>query len=259
MPGHCTALHGAMFMACPDIVAALLNAGADPFSADQIGNVPFHYAAIGSQVKNIDYWLERFPEWDLELPNTVVGGIALGLAVCMGPKKYDTVKRLLDAGASVETLTHSGGTILCGACSNTDADPAVIRLILEHLRSMRGCSRGKDIVGGINHRAYTGTCAQSMKWYLIHTLTKALYRCRLIKSGLFTHLAMEPGSTALHFAVRSGDYSLVELLLSEGSANPRIRNDLGLDAVAFSDFWGPFPPVRELLLKYTKQRERQKK
>ena len=57
-----------MCVASPDIVAALLDAGADLFSADHIGNVPFHHAAIGGQVKNIDYCLERFPEWNLEPP-----------------------------------------------------------------------------------------------------------------------------------------------------------------------------------------------
>eukprot|EP00940_MAST-03C_sp_MAST-3C-sp2_P003512 g3512.t1 len=249
MPGNCTALHLAMFMACPEIVAALLDAGADPFSADQIGNVPFHYAAITGQVKNIGYWLERFPEWDLELPNTTIGGIALGLAVYMGPKKYDTVKRLLNAGASVETLTYSGGSILAAACDNPDADPAVIRLLLERLRIICEGRAGKMVVGNINYRCCTGLRTQSKKWYLIHMLTKTLYRCRAIKSGLLVYLAMNAGATALHFAAINGDIDTIQPLLEHG-ADLSIRTDLGKTP---QDLCHSFPDLEDALTKHQRK------
>ena len=49
----------------------------------------------------------------------------------MGANKLETVKVLLDAGASLDFRTFTGGTCLTGAVENEDSDPDVVRVILE--------------------------------------------------------------------------------------------------------------------------------
>jgi hypothetical protein len=82
--GKMNALSVAMFMGSPEIVKMLLDRGFDPMLSDIAGNHPFLFACISNRVDNVKLWLKRFPEWDLEAPNRVVGGVALGCAVYMG-------------------------------------------------------------------------------------------------------------------------------------------------------------------------------
>ena len=85
MTGHLTALIGAMIASGFDSVCLLLQHGADPYESDVNGNDAFMFASAFGNTENAKFWLERFPDWDLERKNKVAGGIALGQAVHMGP------------------------------------------------------------------------------------------------------------------------------------------------------------------------------
>jgi hypothetical protein len=111
VPGLSTPLIGAMFASRPKIVSLLLEHGADPFETDIAGNDPFMFASISGRIDNVKFWLDRFPKWNLERKNTVVGGFALGHAVYMGPQRLELVKVLLDHGALTTTTTDSVCTL----------------------------------------------------------------------------------------------------------------------------------------------------
>jgi len=57
-------------------------------------------ASIFGRSDNIKFWLDKFPDWDLERKNKLVGGVALGQAVYMGPNRLELVKVLLNHGSS---------------------------------------------------------------------------------------------------------------------------------------------------------------
>jgi ankyrin repeat protein len=84
----------------------------------------------------------------------------------MGPSRFDLTKLLVEKGAKLETRTHSGSNVLMSACENEDADPIVIRFLLN-----------RNI--NINYRRR----AQSAKWYIISHLAKAVVICD--KAGPF--------------------------------------------------------------------------
>ena len=99
IPGGTTTLMAAMMTASPEVVSMLLESGANVQSVDVMGNDAFMFASIFGRPKNLQCWLERVKDWDLNRQNTVFGGCALGHAVYMGANKLETVKVLLDAGA----------------------------------------------------------------------------------------------------------------------------------------------------------------
>ena len=78
---------------------------------------------------------ERVKDWDLSRQNTVLGGCALAIGVYMGANKLETVKILLDAGASLDWRTFAGGNVLTNAVDNEDSDPDVVRIVLEKMKS----------------------------------------------------------------------------------------------------------------------------
>ena len=110
----------------------LLESGANVESVDVIGKDGFMLASAFGRPDNLQCWLERVKDWDLNRQNTLVGGCALSHAVYMGANKLETVKVLLDAGASLDYRTFTGGTALTGAAENEDSDPDVVRIILEN-------------------------------------------------------------------------------------------------------------------------------
>ena len=81
-----------MVIKLQNIVSLLLEHGADPYETDIAGNDPLMFASIFGRTDNVKFWLNRFPDWDLERKNKVVGGVALGHAVYMGPHRLELVK-----------------------------------------------------------------------------------------------------------------------------------------------------------------------
>jgi ankyrin repeat protein len=171
--------------------------------------------------------------------NSVVGGCALGQAVYMGANKLETVKVLLDAGASLDYRTFSGGTSLSGAVENEDSDPNVVRLVLEKLKESYS---SKEFTSIVNYKRTSTT----WKWRCIYSVAKVLYRTGASKGGLMKFLAIESGTSALNHAVVRGDVEIVKILLEYG-ADPYVENDLGMNAFKICDMVGPFPSVRNVL------------
>ena len=128
--GKMNALSVAMFMGTPEIVEMLLDKEFDPMLSDVAGNHPFLFACISNRIDNVKFWLKRFPEWDLEIPNRVVGGVALGCALYIGPNRFELVKLLLTKGARANSTSWNGTTHLIAQCANEDADPKVLELLL---------------------------------------------------------------------------------------------------------------------------------
>ena len=171
----------------------------------------------------------------------MIGGCALGVAVYMGANKLETVKILIDAGASLEYQTFGGGTLLVNAVDNEDSDPEVIRLVLEKLKSTHSAQELSSLV---NSRRIPIT----FKWKCIYFVAKSLYRTSLSTSGLMKSLAMDSGTTALNLAVARGDVEVVQILLENG-ADPYIANDLGMNAFEICKKSGPFKNVERVLRK----------
>ena len=199
----------------------LLDHGADPFETDAVGNDAFMFACVFGRTENVKFWLKRFPNWDLERKNKVVGGNALGQAVHMGPRRVEIVKILLDNGAKLDYRTDTGGSILSNICSCVDGSPELIQFVFDRMsHTLR-----KQEVNFQNQ-------AQTFKWKAIHRIARFLVRNKLTHSGLAEGLARIGGSTALHSAVRSGDVDVVNLLLQYG-ADPSLKNALGMSSVDF--------------------------
>ena len=136
----------AMMTASPEVVSMLLESGANVENVDVMGNDAFMFASIFGRPKNLQCWLERVKDWDLNRQNTVLGGCALGNAVYMGANKLETVKVLLDAGASLDYRTFSGGNVLTNAVENEDSDPDVVRIVLEKFKSSCSSKEFSSIV-----------------------------------------------------------------------------------------------------------------
>ena len=200
--------------------------GCNPVETDVSGNDPLMFASIFGRTDNVKFWLDRFPDWNFERKNKVAGGVALSHAVYMGPKRLELVKILLDHGASLNSRTDLGSSILITICSNEDAEPETLQLLLKNKNT-------------VNYKLRAGT----FKWRNIHRLARFLTRNNLTDSGLMNALAQDSGSTALHYAVQRGDVDVVNLLLRHG-ADPAIKNDLGKSP---ADYCDAFPELRGAL------------
>ena len=111
-----------------DIVSLLLEHGADPYESDIAGNDPLMFASMFGRTDNVKFWLKRFPDWDLERKNKVVGGVALGHAVYMGPHRLELVKFF----SSMELLwiieQIQEARFFTALCSSEDCDPELLEL-----------------------------------------------------------------------------------------------------------------------------------
>jgi len=230
----------AMGCASSEIVSLLLEHGANPQATDVAGNTALHFASIVGRTDNVKFWLSRFPKWDLEKKNKVVGGVALGNAVYMGPNRFDLVKVLLNHRASMSLTNYSGASILMSLCASEDCDPELVKLVLES----KNCP-------SVNYRRH----GQTLKWRNIYRLARALVRTKLSKSGLMVSLARACGSTALHYAVRRGDVDVVNLLLHHG-ADPSLTDGLGKSPMDYCD---AFPELRGALKRVIHMQERSTK
>ncbi len=107
IPGNLTPLMSAMMTASVEIVSMLLECGANAECVDAIGNDAFMFASLFGRPKNMQYWLDRFENYDLERGNTV-SMTSLILAAYIGSNKLETVKTLCNNGARVDAISHMG-------------------------------------------------------------------------------------------------------------------------------------------------------
>ncbi len=206
IPGSCSALIIAMTVSSPDIIQLLLENGANASATDITGNNPLMVACTYNNVNNVKFWLKEFPDWDLEARNNVVGGIALGCAVYMGPNRFELTKLLLKHGAKIDTVTDTGSSILISACANTDADPRVVKLLLKTHH---------------HHKVNYQRRATTMKWKSIRMVAKTTVRTMSNPGLLMTRIGEEAGATALHESVRrmgANKLETVKVLLDAGAS-----------------------------------------
>jgi ankyrin repeat protein len=163
--------------------------------------------------------------------------------VYLGANKLETVKVLLDAGASLDYRTHHGCNVLISAVSNEDADPDVVRVVLEKIKSSYI----------INYRMKAST----LKWKMLYFVSKNLNRTGLSKSGLMYAISLWSGTTALNLAAMRGDVEIVKILL-ENDADPYVENDLGMNAFDLCDKAGPFPSVKRALQEHVNEKATRK-
>jgi len=241
--GGMTSLMNAMIASNQDIVSLLLECGADPFHTTVSGDDALMFASIFGRTDNVKFWLDRFPDWDLERRNKVTGSTVLSHAVFFGPRRLELVNELLNRGESLNYRTDTGGSIITALCECEDGCPELLQYVLSQLEA-------RNLKHQINYQ-YRG---QTFKWRNIHRLARFLTRYKLTDLGLMTALAQECGSTPLHFAVRRGDVDVVNILLSHG-ADPTIKNDLGKSPVDYCD---AFPELRGALKRVIKQRSENK-
>ena len=242
--GRTTTLMVAMLAGSPEIIEMLLAYGTSVNNVDVMGNDAFMFASMFGRPKNMECWLQRVKDWDLNRQNTVLGGCALGLALYMGANKLKTVTLLLNAGARMDFRTFGGGTLLSSAVDNEDADPDVVRYVLEKLRSSYDVETFISLLNG--QRKST-----TFKWKSIYFIAKTLYRAGVSKTGLMASLAIDAGITPLHAAVSRGDVEIAKLLLEAG-ANPYVENDLGMNVFKICKTFGPFPSVLKALSNYSR-------
>jgi uncharacterized protein len=218
--GGITALLIAAGFSSTKIVLMLLEHGADPCDTDIAGNDALMMASLFGRTDVVKFWLERFPDWDLERMNNANGAYALSCAVYMGPHRLMLTKFLLDHGASLFNRTSGiGSSILTTVCSSEDCDPDILSLLLCRLNN-------NDTVMNYGIRGNT------FKWRVIYRLARFLFTNNLTNSGLMIALAQDSGSTALHYAAQRGDVDAVNLLLRHG-ADPAIKNDVGKSPIEY--------------------------
>jgi len=235
LTGNCNTLILAMSFAAPGVVSALLEAGINvDNSVDRIGNHAFEYAASLSRVENLRLWMERIPDWDINRPNTFIGGTVLNLALLMGNgcSSYETAKFLLDNGLLLEkSVMHGGATALMNAAQNESINPNVLKLILDHGAKLDARKR-----------------PQTLKFKIIKGIMRFILKYRISKSEILRVLTDFHNASAIFMAVARGDTEVVRLLLDRG-ASVHLKNADGDDVIRFCNVRGPFPRIMRLLLK----------
>ena len=109
----------------------------------------------------------------------------------MCSNNHETVKVLLNAGADINTISHSGVTLLMSLCASEDTSPTVLSMILGKLRDQN------ELTKSINIRARS----QTIKWKIRRTLAKFMLRTRISDSTLITRVAKGSGEGSLSLSL----------------------------------------------------------
>ena len=217
IPGHSACLHGAMCFASPEIVIALLDAGADIKMVDVNGSDPLMAAALSQQLANVKIWFTKNDKWNVNSRGLKFGATALSIALYSGRQNLSLVRYLIEEqGANEFMISSNGHSSLTSLCSNDDCDPKVVRYLLKQ----RGL-----------HVNYQIT-SQTIKWKMLRATARLVVRSKIKQSNLLRRIAEGGGLTPLHYAARRGDVEVVEILMSNG-ANHSIKNDMGRDVLSY--------------------------
>ena len=164
---------------------------------------PILSAATFGRLDNVKFWLNKFPDWNLEKEDETGEGAALARAITFGPHRLELVRFLLKSGARVDAVSKRRGmTLLMFASANEDADARLLSVLLQNMDSKR-----------------------IEKYVNMHS------RSRSFTHFLFDLIHRRSGRTAIHYAVSRGDIEIVETLLASG-ADPTRRDWNGQSSVS---------------------------
>jgi len=199
---HCgvTPVMLAMASARPETIAALLDARADPHHTDGNGMDALQIACCRGRADNIQFWLERFPDWQLERKCMCMGIDAAAIACVGGVQKAPCLFQLFKHGAIAQKRDIWGGEglMLALICINEDSDEAALRVLLS-----QGCDPN------VPWRAH------DLKWSMKMKAVGMMSRCS--QSRVVMDFALLQGSTGLHFAAKRGDVKFIQILRAAGA------------------------------------------
>ncbi len=219
-----TPLMVAMGFARWGVVEALLNVGANPLSTDKDGHDALMYAAMyGEDGNNIRGWLKRYPQWNLERRETMVGLTALHWAAGGGANKAKVVEALLEHGANPLTLTHAGASMMTLLALNPDSSPDLMQWLLHY-------SDGKLLP-----LVKLGMLPRTMQWRIIYSITQVLARVG-VRRKVIQEIAGWEGLTPLHTAGLLGHLAICDVLVRNG-APLEARTRQGLTPLQITEKW----------------------
>lgn len=215
-----TPMIAAMGHADWDTVKALLDARANPCAVTEQRYDALMSATITGKSQNVRAWLECFPRWDLGRTDLQFDATVTRVVGGSAPERRATMAALLEAKADT-----SKREMLCAASAwQEDSEPKVIEMLLD---------RGVDVnvpwePSSLKLRAFFQAC---------------IWLERFDHGRFMAECAAFAGNTALHFAAKRGDVSLVRYLV-QARAEPR-KNYQGRTPleVATRMFGGTVPPV----------------
>lgn len=201
----------------------------DIFTQDKDGDTFLHLAIVEARSDVIFPLIRLAPHPDfLDITNDLYQ-TPLHLATLTG--KPHIVRRLVLAGATLDIQDHGGNIPLHIACRSGDLDcvQAILTPITDSELEEAHCLyqiyiQNNNLAYLINMKNFDGQSC-------VHLAAAGGWR--KVLDCLFSHNADineqdgKSGRTALHYAVESENYELVNLLLSEGNANPLVQNYAG--------------------------------
>lgn len=197
----------------PEIVMALLEAGADPYAQETNYGDAFMAAATHGRVDNLVAWMNRFPSWDLERRNSF-GNTALHMAIIFGPSKLPAVKYLLGAGANIEAVNYFGANVLHLATINIDlGNENVMRYLLER--------SPPQLLNAPQH-------PQTLTWRVLFWVSRFAVSVCKSKGKFMQEIAAWQGATPLHFALYNQNIGAVRALAAVSGIDLDPRNAQGL-------------------------------
>jgi hypothetical protein len=113
---NCTPLNLAMMMASPDIVQAILKAGADPYVLySKVNMDSVMLASLYGRVENVELWLNTFSDWNVkDRVLTFNGANALNLTARIGQSNHKVnVSILVYISSQSHTHTRYNRFLIC--------------------------------------------------------------------------------------------------------------------------------------------------
>jgi ankyrin repeat protein len=190
-------LISAMMYARWELVEVLLDSGADPQYTTPGGFNALMGAAVNGRSANVQAWLQKFPNWNIEQRESVGHLSALGFAVAFNTNQLATVQILLEAGAKPHTL------IMHHVAMNPDAAPELVQWLLDF----------QD--GKMRPKLHLRSHPPSLKIRMLYKLARI---CLFFGSerNMVAEIAFQEGATPVHFAAFHDDLSTARVFAAAG-------------------------------------------
>mmetsp|Transcript_72681 Transcript_72681/g.210403 ORF Transcript_72681/g.210403 Transcript_72681/m.210403 type:complete len:709 (+) Transcript_72681:43-2169(+) len=225
-----TPLMLAMMYAQWEVVSALLDAKAEPHTVTggfSAGLDAFMLGVNFGDVRNLQSWLERFPQWQLERADQIANQTPFQQAAIIRRSSAPQLQTLLAASANVGHIDDLGATPLHSLTSKDDADIAAAMVLVN------------DCNANVNAQQQP----RSLKWRVLFGCARVLARSGSQRPFL-KEMARWEGGTPLTNAAAHGNVRMIRFLL-QARADISLTNAQGrtpLD-VAHISFGGEVPSM----------------